>query len=92
MSEHTNSSAPSGHVTVLFFAAARDAAKTGEWRCPVGEGETVATLKERVFSQFESLVAWRRALRFAVDGEYARDDEPVRAGCEVAVIPPVAGG
>lgn len=92
MSEHTNSSAGPSHVTVLFFAAARDAAKVPEWRCPVVDGETVATLKERVFSQFEALGAWRRALRFAVDGEYAQDGDPVPAGCEVAVIPPVAGG
>jgi molybdopterin converting factor subunit 1 len=89
MSEHTNSNAT---ATVLFFAAARDAAKVSEWRCPVSEGETVASVRARVFARFEGLRGWERAVRFAVDGEYARDDATVRAGCEIAVIPPVAGG
>lgn len=87
MYEHTKSSEA---VTVLFFAA--DAAKVSEWRCEVSEGETVATLKKRVFRTFEGLRGWERAVRFAVDGEYAGDDVRVRAGSEVAVIPPVAGG
>lgn len=79
-------------VLVLFFAAARDAAKTGEWRAEVRDGETVASLRERVFEAFPDLKSWARALRFAVDGEYAKDDTSVRAGSEIAVIPPVAGG
>ena len=31
-------------------------------------------------------------LRVAVDGEFARWQEPLRAGSEVAFIPPVSGG
>lgn len=79
-------------VVVLFFAAARDAAQTSEWRTTVRADETVASLRERVFEAFPALKSWARALRFAVDGEYAKDDAIVRAGSEVAVIPPVAGG
>jgi molybdopterin converting factor subunit 1 len=79
-------------VTVLFFAAARETAGTSEWRCEAVEGESVAGLKLRVYAAFPSLRGWARALRFAVDGEYASDDALVPAGCEVAVIPPVAGG
>jgi molybdopterin synthase sulfur carrier subunit len=34
----------------------------------------------------------RERLRVAVDGEFARWDQPVRAGSEIAFIPPVSGG
>jgi molybdopterin converting factor small subunit len=43
-------------------------------------------------AQHPALSAHRGSLRIAVDGEYARDDTPLREGAEVAVIPPVAGG
>jgi|LNFM01.1.fsa_nt_gb molybdopterin converting factor subunit 1 len=79
-------------VNVLFFAAARDAARASEWRATVSDTETVASLRAKVLEAFPALKSWARALRFAVDGEYARDDDRVLAGCEVAVIPPVAGG
>ena len=52
----------------------------------------VRATPERVFRAFEGLRGWERAVRFAVDGEYAADAVRVRAGSEVAVIPPVAGG
>ena len=79
-------------VTVLFFAGAREAAGAPSWRCEAREGETVAGLRERMFTVFPRLKGWARSLRFAVDGAYAEDDTAVPAGAEVAVIPPVAGG
>lgn len=79
-------------VIVLFFAAARDAARVSEARFEIEEDETVASLRRKVFARFEGLRGWERAVRFAVDGEYASDDRAVRAGAEVALIPPVAGG
>ena len=85
MSEH-------GAVVVLFFAAARDAAAVSEARFERDADETVASLRAKVFARFQGLRGWERAVRFAVDGEYASDDRAVPAGAEVAVIPPVAGG
>jgi molybdopterin converting factor small subunit len=79
-------------VTVLFFAGARDATGTAEWRCEARVGETVAGLRGRVFEAFPRLKSWAGSLRFAVDGAYAEDGTTVPAGAEVAVIPPVAGG
>jgi molybdopterin converting factor small subunit len=34
----------------------------------------------------------RDTLAFAVNGEYARGEDPVSEGDEVAVLPPVSGG
>jgi molybdopterin converting factor small subunit len=31
-------------------------------------------------------------LALAVDGELLRGDAPLRAGCELALLPPVSGG
>lgn len=33
-----------------------------------------------------------RSFRVAVNGRYAREDEDVPAGAEVAFLPPVSGG
>lgn len=78
---------------VLFFAAARDAAGVGACDVPVpAQGCTVGELADEVLRRFPALAPYRRAVRFAVNGEYARDTDRVRPGDEVAVIPPVAGG
>lgn len=80
-------------VRVLFFAAARDAAGTGELALDaVAEGFTVGALARELAARYPDLGARMRSVRFAVNGEYVRDEHPVRAGDEVAVIPPVAGG
>ncbi|MFC3551219.1 MoaD/ThiS family protein [Lysobacter cavernae] len=78
-----------GQVTVLYFASLRDAAGVAS--------ETVeatadlcalyAALRER-----HGFVLPVERLRVAVDGEFARWGDAVRAGSEVAFIPPVSGG
>lgn len=79
-------------VRVLLFAAARQVVGEGEISLPWSEGATVATVREGLFALHPGLAGYARALRFAVNGDYAKDDDPVREGDEVAVIPPVAGG
>ncbi len=81
-----------GRVRVLLFAAARDIVGRGEVELPWREGATVATVREALFARHPGIAGYERALRFAVNGEYARDDTAVGVGDEVAVIPPVAGG
>jgi molybdopterin converting factor subunit 1 len=80
-------------VRVLLFAAAREAAGTGEAELPVeAGGTTVAEMMRRIVARWPALEPYARALRIAVNGEYKRGDDAVRPGDEVAVIPPVAGG
>jgi len=84
---------PASPVLVLFFAAARDATGTAEISLDaVPEGFTVRALSELLAARYPDLGARMRSVRFAVNSEYARADDPVRPGDEVAVIPPVAGG
>ena len=74
---------------VLYFASLRDDAARPEETVPAGGtlGDLYAALRERHGFR------WTQAqLRVAVDGAFARWDDPVRDGAEVAFIPPVSGG
>ena len=79
-------------VRVLCFAAAREVIGASELAWTIAAGATVAKLKEALFERYPALAGHARSLRFAVNGEYAKDDQVVEEGDEVAVIPPVAGG
>jgi molybdopterin converting factor subunit 1 len=76
-------------VRVLLFAALRDAAgPTVEVNLPAGA--TVRALRAELARVLPSALLARSAI--AVNHEYADDSCEVRAGDEVAVIPPVSGG
>ena len=79
----------SGQATVLYFASLRDAAGVAsEPVDAVGElGELYESLRAR-----HGFVLARERLRVAVDGEFVAWDAAVRAGSEIAFIPPVSGG
>jgi len=79
-------------VRVLLFGGARECAGLGAVELPVAESTTVAGVAAQLLLRVPALRTALPALRFAVNGEYARAEDPVSAGDEVAVIPPVAGG
>jgi MoaD family protein len=73
-----------------MFASAREAAGTGS---DVIEGATVGDVLDQAVTRYGS--AFRQVLttcRIWVNGEAADRDAPLRAGDEVAVLPPVSGG
>lgn len=78
------------HVTVLYFAALRDAAGT-----PMETLETNAPDLRALYAEAQErhqLPFPQRQLRVAVDDAFARWEDPLREGSEVAFIPPVSGG
>ncbi len=78
-------------VTVLYFAAARDAAGTPRDALdlpPLTVGELRASLSQR----HPALARVLPRRRIAVNEEIADDPDVIPEGAEVAVIPPVAGG
>lgn len=89
---------PFGYVVCMrlrlrYFAAARDAAGLAD------EDVDLPTTTRSVAAVRAALLAHRPGLarvlaqsRLAVDQRFARDDDDVPEGAEVAVIPPVAGG
>jgi molybdopterin converting factor subunit 1 len=80
-------------VRVLFFAAAREIARASELPFPIAaDGTTVGALATAIVARFPAFEGHLRSLRFAVNGEYKKNDDRVAPGDEVAVLPPVAGG
>ena len=78
-------------VTVLLFASYADAVGRSEIEIDVEAGATVKDVIEHV----RMLGDARRlpeAPMVAVNEQYASRDQELRAGDEVALIPPVAGG
>jgi len=77
-------------VTVLYFASLRDAAGVASEVVDSSEGDLRAlygTLRAR-----HGFALPVDRLRVAVDGAFARWDDVLRPGIEVAFIPPVSGG
>ena len=77
-------------AVVRLFAAARDAARTARDEVP---GATVREVLDRASERFgPAFTAVLPTCRIWVNGEPAADHDPVSAGDELAVLPPVSGG
>ncbi len=79
-------------IKILMLGPAKDLAGAGEIVVEVAEGATVASLRVALVQAAPSLERALPTMRFALNDSFAVDDTPVRAGDEVAVIPPVSGG
>ena len=77
-------------VTIVYFAALRDAAGMSMERV-----ETSAPDLRTLYNELQARHALPfpvRQLRVAVDGEFAKWEDVPRDGTEIAFIPPVSGG
>src|SRR6187397_301524 len=83
---------PPLRIRVRLFAMQREAAGMRELRLEVPLGSTVDDAWNAVVATVPSLAPGRASLRFAVNGEYADEDQTLTDGDEVACIPPVSGG
>lgn len=87
---------PAAPVTILYFAWLRERVGVGEEQLALPDGiRTVGALLDHLRTRdaahaaaFES----RRTVRCAVNQDFARLEDPVRPGDEVAFFPPVTGG
>lgn len=82
----------SDRVTVLLFAAVREVVGASEVTLALEGGATAASLLSALCERFPALTPYVPSLRVAVNGAYVGPDDAVKAGDEVAIIPPVAGG
>ncbi|HKW11882.1 MAG TPA: molybdopterin converting factor subunit 1 [Gemmatimonadaceae bacterium] len=78
-------------VTVLLFASYADAVGRSEIEIDVEFGATVKDVIEHV-RKLGDATRLPEAPMVAVNEQYASRDHELRAGDEVALIPPVAGG
>jgi molybdopterin converting factor subunit 1 len=81
-----------GEATVLLFAAARQILGANSIALPLPAGATVSTLRQLLAERYPPLRELLASSRFAVDQEFAEDDQIVTGAREIALIPPVSGG
>ncbi|HCO23157.1 MAG: molybdopterin synthase sulfur carrier subunit [Gimesia sp.] len=79
-------------IQVRLFARARELANSDLIWVEVGEGTTVACLRQAIAEQVPQLQPLSGKLLIAVDNAYAGEDELLSASQEVACFPPVSGG
>jgi molybdopterin converting factor subunit 1 len=79
-------------VTVRLFARLRDIAGSAELARDVGPGATIGSVWRQLVEEFPDLERYERSISTAVNADYARMDQAVHDGDEVAFLPPVSGG
>jgi molybdopterin converting factor subunit 1 len=79
-------------VTIRLFARLRDITGAPELTREVGAGATIGSLWAALVGEFPDLARYERSISTAVNADYARMEQPLRDGDEVAFLPPVSGG
>jgi molybdopterin converting factor subunit 1 len=79
-------------VTVKLFARLRDIAGTPELACEVEPGATIGMVWRQLAGEFPELGPYERSISSALNADYARMDQVLSDGDEVAFLPPVSGG
>lgn len=79
-------------VTVLLFAGPREALGKRSVHVDVQEPATAGDVVAALVAAHPILAPWQGRAVLAVDRAVSRPQDPVRAGAEVAFLPPVSGG
>jgi MoaE-MoaD fusion protein len=79
-------------IRVLFFGLLKDLVGRSTETVELPEGARLQELLAHYAAQFPRLGEMLPALALSVNQEYSRGDRPLRAGDEVALLPPVSGG
>ena len=79
-------------VTVRLFARLRDIAGAAELSRDVAAGATIGDVWRQLAREFPELGRYERSISSAINADYARMDQAIGDGDEVAFLPPVSGG
>jgi molybdopterin converting factor subunit 1 len=79
-------------VEVKLFAAARQYAGAETVEVELVDEATVADLRRALVERFPDARTVLQHAMFALDMDFAAEDDPLRPDAEVACIPPVSGG
>ena len=79
-------------VTVRLFARLRDIAGASELVREVESGATIRTVWTGLAREFPAFGPYGTSISSALNADYARMDQELRDGDEVAFLPPVSGG
>ncbi len=78
-------------LEILTFGIARDIIGSSILTLETTEGATVDTLKRQILERYPRFITLS-SLMIAVNTEYGDDTTTLKAGDEIALIPPVSGG
>jgi molybdopterin synthase sulfur carrier subunit len=79
-------------VTVRLFARLRDITGASELTRECASGATIQAVWHELAAEFPELAGYERSISSAVNADYARMDQRLNDGDEVAFLPPVSGG
>ena len=79
-------------VTIRLFARLRDIAGAPELARDVAPDSTIRSLWAQLVEEFPELAAYERSISSALNADYARMEQRLNDGDEVAFLPPVSGG
>lgn len=79
-------------VEVQFFSTLKEITGTPTMRVDVAENGTVRELLADLGERFPRLREWDDRILIGVGVEFVARDHVLRAGDEVAIMPPVQGG
>ena len=79
-------------VRVLLFASLREAVGASHSALEVEQGASVGDVWAGMASLYPRLAPHTGTAAFAINGTYARPEERVNEGDEIAFLPPVSGG
>jgi molybdopterin converting factor subunit 1 len=79
-------------VTVRLFARLRDIAGAAELSRDIAAGATIRSVWQQLAGEYPELGQYERLISSAVNADYARMDQVLCEGDEVAFLPPVSGG
>jgi molybdopterin converting factor subunit 1 len=79
-------------VTVRLFARLREIAGAGELTREIAQGATIRSVWRQLAGDYPEFGKYERSISSAVNEDYARMDQVLSDGDEVAFLPPVSGG
>ena len=80
------------HITVLYFAGAKDATGKRKESIKLPEDTTIRELLSRISSTHPRMRNILNTLQIAVNYKVANVDAVLKEADEVALLPPVSGG
>jgi molybdopterin synthase sulfur carrier subunit len=79
-------------VTIRLFARLVDIVGAAELSREIAADSTIGTVWQQIVREFPDLAAYERSISSAVNADYARMNQAVTDGDEIAFLPPVSGG
>ena len=79
-------------VRILFFGMLKDLVGRNREEIELPEGSSVAEVLAHYESQVPGLKKWFSSVALAVNQQYVGPNTKLRAGDEIALMPPVSGG